>query len=104
MPRKLTIEEARALSLQTLRQAEAERLEVEMFDRADGPIIKTGPGEIAAQDFHRREIPGASEYVRVRREDLEYVMALPVDREHPHSFEEEDVRDRLKLALENTDV
>jgi hypothetical protein len=32
---------------------------------------QTGPGNIADQEFYRQAIPEASEYVRVRREDLE---------------------------------
>jgi hypothetical protein len=45
------------------------------------------------QDCNRQKIPGASEYVRVRREDLEFLLEFS-------EFVDEGTRNRLKDALE----
>lgn len=76
-----------------------------MFDRSDGPILKDGPGEIAAQDINRQEIPGASEYVRVRREDLKVVKTYSVlFYDAILWLNDKDKIDRLIKALENDDI
>jgi hypothetical protein len=53
------------------------------------------------QDCHRQTIPGASEYVRVRRDDLMGVLGLAKDHEsyQKYGFERAAI-DRLKKALE----
>ena len=45
------------------------------------------------QNCYRQEIPGASEYVRVRREDLEFLLEFS-------EFVDEETRNRLEAALE----
>jgi hypothetical protein len=45
------------------------------------------------QECHRQTIPGASEYVRVRRDDLEFLLEFS-------ELVDEGTRNRLKEALE----
>jgi hypothetical protein len=55
------------------------------------------------QDCHRQTIPGASEYVRVRREDLEVVVKLVETWRQSkmiQSTKTNQANDRLKAALE----
>ena len=55
------------------------------------------------QDCHRQAIPGASEYVRVRREDLEVVVKLVAEWRQSkmiQSAKTNIAHDRLKAALE----